>query len=385
MDSKTPGLRGSQESAGNGDKTSKHGTAHSNMTTASGQADGRSQSASEAQGFATSIISLATQGVLDQAGAILTAVAAQRNQLPTDLAAVVGCLLVYYMDVDDTLKFVCSLDEPRSGQFLVALAQRVRSNVMRSDVAQGKAMLPSPAFTRTTQQDRTRQLSLDMEHSANDVAMGGVQPNIAFKSASEALAAAVQRFTFINTLAGATGYGPYSIASPMPSGVPSLGTSSLAGTSKGASALVSDAQTALQTTSQIIGPASLVPQDAHQSSSMIAPAGRAAHAMASSAQAESTFGTSSLTGSAGAVSAQESDTTNLNSKASTGLEGTTSDGLDKYITDALSHLPEEEMAGAQSIMATELRQLHAALCETGMEHSFYIWIREALRLNHSGE
>ena len=85
------------------------------------------------------------------------------------------------------------------------------------------------------------------------------------------------------------------------------------------------------------------------------------------------------------MSAQESDTTNLNSKASTGLEGTTSDGLDKYITDALSHLPEEAMAGAQSIMATELRQLHAALCETGMEHSFYIWIREALRLNHSGE
>ena len=138
MDSETPGLRGLQGSAGKSDKASKQGSAHTNMTTASGQAGGVAQSATEAWDFAKAIISLATQDVIDQAGAILKAVAEQRNQLPTDLAAVVGCLLVYYMDVDDTVKFVCSLDAPRSGQFLVALAQRVRSDVMRADVAQGK-------------------------------------------------------------------------------------------------------------------------------------------------------------------------------------------------------------------------------------------------------
>ena len=114
------------------------------MTTTSGRAGDPVRPASEAQGFATSIIGLAPPSVLDRAGTILTAVAAHRNQLPTDLAAVVGCLMVYYMDVDAAVEFVSTLDAPRSGQFLVALAQRVRSDVMRADVAQASTLVRTP-------------------------------------------------------------------------------------------------------------------------------------------------------------------------------------------------------------------------------------------------
>ena len=128
--------------------------------------------------FARSLLGVAPASTIANANAVLAAVATRRSLLPTDHAAAVGCLLVYYLDVECTIERIVSLNGVTSAQFLVSLAERVRADVSRADVGTGEAMLPSPSTIATMHQDRTKQLVLDLDHTSNDVAMGELVPHL---------------------------------------------------------------------------------------------------------------------------------------------------------------------------------------------------------------
>ena len=153
--------------------------------------------------FARSLLGVAPASMLERANAALVAVAARRSLLPTDHAAAVGCLLVYYLDVESTVEHVVALNDVTSAQFLVSLAARVRTDVMRSDVMDGEPMLPSPSALTTLHRDRTKQLALDLDHASNDIAMGELSPDDTFTSASIALHKARERFALRNGAASA--------------------------------------------------------------------------------------------------------------------------------------------------------------------------------------
>ena len=84
------------------------------------------------------MLAIAPPAVIERAHDILSAVSGCRPLLSTDIAVAVGCIFVYYMDQSRSVSFVSALDASSSVHFLLALARRVRADVMRSDVAEGE-------------------------------------------------------------------------------------------------------------------------------------------------------------------------------------------------------------------------------------------------------
>ena len=158
----TPANSGDQEPAGEGNfsntrLSSAASISSSNVVSADiGQRDA-------ALGFIDTLLGIAPKSVLELSGEIMGIVSKSRALLHTDTAAAVGCILVYYMEREDTASFLQTLDDPSAASFLVALAMRTQADVTRVDAFDGRDLLPSAAARLTPSGERKRGAAHDLD------------------------------------------------------------------------------------------------------------------------------------------------------------------------------------------------------------------------------
>ena len=157
----TPDNSSIQEPAGEGTfSLTRLGTASSGVSNPSGGARPPRGAAAD---FSDALLDSAPKSILELASEIMGDVGNSRSLLPTDVAAAVGCVLVYYMGQAETASFLQSLDDMSSASFMVALAMRTYADVKQFDALSGQAALPSTSARLTPPGERRLGAAHDLE------------------------------------------------------------------------------------------------------------------------------------------------------------------------------------------------------------------------------
>jgi len=127
--------------------------------------------------------------------------------MPTDVAAAVGCVLIYYMGRMETVAFLRSLDDPQSASFMVALAMRTHADVKQIDEQSGYAVLPSASVRLTPPGARRLGAAQDLEKATRGISNGEIATEQVLADAAIAMTEVAPRL--ITTFDGKGDYSPW--------------------------------------------------------------------------------------------------------------------------------------------------------------------------------
>ena len=175
-----------------------------------------------ANDFIDALLDSAPKPILELASGIMGDISNSRALLPTDVAAAVGCVLVYYMERTETVAFLQSLDDPQSERFMVALALRTHADVRQLDMQQGRAVLPGTSARLTPPGERRLGAAQDLEKTTLGISNGEIATERVLTEAAIAMTEAATRFA---SKAGSNLYSP--LAQPFMTTAPATRSSPL--------------------------------------------------------------------------------------------------------------------------------------------------------------
>ena len=201
----TPANCSDQEPAGDG--TFSITRLSSAAFSGSNPSGGTRPSRGAANDFIDALLDSAPKSILELASEIMGDVGNSRALMPTDVAAAVGCVLIYYMGRMETVAFLRSLDDPQSASFMVALAMRTHADVKQIDEQSGYAVLPSASVRLTPPGARRLGAAQDLEKATRGISNGEIATEQVLADAAIAMTEVAPRL--ITTFDGKGDYSPW--------------------------------------------------------------------------------------------------------------------------------------------------------------------------------